>query len=122
METQRLQINGITAVLRYRDQFIFEVSKPHYWAADEKGRTLIGIKCIGGAPEGQESLMEALRREFQEEISTDARLVQGLSPFLMNLNMTVSDPAPEHYAVRNAYFVWEYQRPSQQGAICTYIG
>jgi 8-oxo-dGTP pyrophosphatase MutT (NUDIX family) len=122
MGIQQLPINGITAVLRYKDRFVFEVSKPKYWTKDNDGNTLIGIKCIGGAPEGQESLMEALERELREEISIKAELTSGLSPFFINMNMSVIDPAPSSYFFPDAYFTWEYRRLSEHGVICTYIG
>jgi hypothetical protein len=102
-------IVGVSVLLRVGGRFLFEIQQPAKWRRRPDGLEEIGIACIGGRLERQETPREALEREVREEIGCGVQIEPSLRPFLIDprgvaRRMEPRD-APEH-----ACFLWEQAR------------
>ena len=102
-------IIGASIILKHRDGLLFEVQKQQKWVERPDGKVGIGIGCIGGGLEEDESATDALQREAREEIGCDVEWVPCEPAFLADDRGNVApldEPAPE-----GAAFLWEVDRP-----------
>lgn len=111
---------GASVVLKYNDQYLFEIQKRHKWHHNLGKELLICIGCIGGAIEEGESPSEALMREVKEEIGTEIKILEWKQPFAIDSNREVTD---ESKLEENIFFDWYGARePYRNSRICVFLG
>ena len=108
---------GASIVLRYKDYFVFEIQKKHKWIVDDSNNINIGIGCIGGRIEGDETPLEALYREAREEISTSITIDYVDNPFVVSPDFQIEgiDGSKDE----KIFFYWHGYKGIR---ICTYYG
>jgi 8-oxo-dGTP pyrophosphatase MutT (NUDIX family) len=116
-------IIGAAIVLRYDGRLLFEVQRPEKWIRSSRGTWSIGMGCIGGGLEGQESIHDALQREALEEIGCRVEWEKASSPFEVdpcgNVRTLDSGSLPE-----GVQFLWEGRHPSfaEGGRVAVFLG
>ena len=104
-------ILGSAVLLRYRNQLLFELQKKSKWQRSPEGTLHIGLGCIGGHVEADESPIETLHRETLEEIGCQLRLDTPSSPlFLVRAGRAVESPPPSPSDDR-VLFYWQAEKP-----------
>jgi 8-oxo-dGTP pyrophosphatase MutT (NUDIX family) len=69
------RMTGASALVCLDDGLLLEVVKPGHWRMDATGVTHIGLGAIGGSLAGDETLMDCLQREAQEELGTELQIL-----------------------------------------------
>ncbi|MGI6368523.1 MAG: hypothetical protein ACOX2L_09255 [Anaerolineae bacterium] len=69
---------GSSALVMAGGGLLLEIAKPDHWRRTSEGVLQVGLGAVGGSLEGDETLLECLQREGQEELST--RLVVHNAP------------------------------------------
>lgn len=67
-------IIGSACILQHGEVLLFELQKQHKWRYGADGTPTIGLGCIGGRLERDESAQQALQREACEEIGCRVEL------------------------------------------------
>ena len=98
-------IIGVAILLRVENRFLFELQKPAKWRRQQE-RVLIGMGCIGGTVEEDETIEDALCREAFEEIGCKVVCARSTRPFSIDPAGTVS-PLPPESVPEGVQFVWE---------------
>jgi len=112
---------GASAVIKYKNKYIFEIQKRHKWYHCSGSNIVIGIGCIGGSIENEESPIETLRREVKEEIKTKINIIEWNSAFTINSNLEVN--TIESKLEENLFFDWYGTRePYKKNRICVFLG
>lgn len=70
---RRVNLIGVSAILRDEIGYYFKVSKPAYWGRRQDGTPSVGIGGIGGGIREGEGVLSCLRREVQEELGVGFR-------------------------------------------------
>ena len=61
---------GASTIIKHKNKYIFEIQKSYKWSSSSESNILeIGIGCIGGTIENEETPIEALRREVKDRIN-----------------------------------------------------
>lgn len=106
--TQSLSYVGSSAIITHKNRLLFEIQKPEKWKK-ENGTLKIGLACIGGHVEPNETIHQTLQREAQEEIGCNINLQQPQSQFTY-YNGTIT-PTTSNDLPQNVWFTWENLEP-----------
>ena len=68
MSSSRSMLIGASCLVWWRDALVLEVQQPEKWRTDDHYEVHIGIGCIGGGIEADETAVDALQREAMEEM------------------------------------------------------
>ena len=74
MRDGQLRIIGTSSLLTFGPSVVLEVQKQRKWAHSPEDALAIGIGCIGGSRENDETVIATLRRECAEEIACEVKL------------------------------------------------
>lgn len=118
-----MKILGASVVLKCQDRFVFEIQKPSKWVRHENGTFSMGMSCIGGGIEGNETPLEALKREVMEEIGCGVNLKSGHFPFSVTPDMGVVT-GEDLDLPEGCHFIWEGNEPGfiPGGKVVVYAG
>lgn len=112
---------GASAVIKYKNKYIFEIQKRHKWHLDSENNIIIGIGCIGGSIENREFPNETLRREVKEEIKTKIDIIKWSQAFTVNSNLEVN--TIESKLEEDLFFDWYgIREPYKKKRICVFLG
>ena len=119
----RALIIGVAILLRVENRFLFELQKPEKWKRQREGVLRIGMGCIGGTVEEDETIEGALSREAFEEIGCKVAFTRSTRPFSLDPAGVVS-PLPLESVPEGVQFVWEGNDPGfiAGGKIAVYVG
>lgn len=113
---------GASAIVSYKNKYIFEIQKSKKWQIDSSGQIRIGIGCIGGAIEQGEMPSEALQREALEEIGTNIEILEWKHPFKITADLDVHSVFHDKEN-QNLFFHWfGTKEPYRTCRICVFLG
>lgn len=118
-----IQIVGVAILLKEDGRFLFELQKPVKWRRGQNGVLRIGMGCIGGTVEEDETIEEALSREALEEIRCKIAFDRSRHPFSIDPAGAVSLLSPESVP-KGVQFLWEGSDPGfiPGGKVAVYLG
>jgi 8-oxo-dGTP pyrophosphatase MutT (NUDIX family) len=102
-------IVGVAILLRSGGQFLFEIQKAANWRRRPDGLVEIGMGCIGGSLQPQETPRQAIEREVREEIDCGVEIEPAPRTFLVDARGAVRRLAPREVP-EGAFFLWERAR------------
>ena len=116
-------IIGVSIILQWKNLCLFEIQKSSKWERLPDDRFPIGVGCIGGWIEEDETAEQALMREVQEEIGCGVSLEKSTHPFRFGPSKTV-EMIFEEDTPAGCLFLWEEQKPGYiEGAhVAVYLG
>ena len=118
-----IQIIGVAILLKEEGRFLFELQKPAKWRRGQDGVLRIGMGCIGGTVERDETIAEALAREALEEIGCEIAFERSEHPFSIDPASAVS-LLPAKSVPEGVQFLWEGNEPGfiPGGKVAVYLG
>ena len=113
---------GASAIVLYKNQYIFEIQKSKKWDVDSSGVTRIGIGCIGGTIEINETPLETLQREALEEIGSPINIIKYKQPFSLTSDLDICDILPGKEKIGLFFYWFGTKDPYRECRICVYLG
>ena len=110
-------------MLQSGNAWLFEVQKQHKWRHGTDGGHVIGVGCIGGRLERNESPRQALQREAFEEIGCAVEFLMPSSRILVAPDLSVRRMAPNEGDPLAALY-WEAAKPGfiPGAKVAVYLG
>lgn len=78
---------SVSGIVKNNEDYIFVVRNPEQWKKDEAGNTLLTFGTIEGKVKKGETVENALRREFMNDMGADVRIVNSETSHIIHNNM-----------------------------------
>jgi len=97
---------GASCLVWWQGALVLEVQQPAKWRTDEHGQLHVGIGCIGGSIEADETPLAALQREAMEEMGCGIELVGAARTWLITPRLEVLETTWHEARTRPA-LIWD---------------
>ncbi|MCM8803331.1 MAG: NUDIX domain-containing protein [Candidatus Omnitrophica bacterium] len=84
------KIIGVSAVISYKDGYLFTLEKEKYWEK-RNNSFLIKFTAVGGRLEKNETFIDAMQRESDEEIGCKLNLIDSKKTVYINFNSRIKE-------------------------------